>query len=215
MVDARRAGAVRIIAVVVAVLLSSLGAAAGERGICGNVGFWSMLHDGGYPPVAGRHPPAGRPVRSGLGRSVAGHPAGVTNCHTASRAGDRRLRLCHRAEPAELRSIRRRVEQWARGWGMPDDALVDLQLALGEAVANGVEHAYRNAESGTVEVDLDVLGARVVTVRVADHGVWRPAPDHVGHRGRGLMMIERLAGHVQVERTSGGTAVWFEIPFAA
>lgn len=140
---------------------------------------------------------------------------GVTDCDTASRTDDRRLRLCHRAEAGELRSIRRRVERWAHGWGMPDDALVDLQLALGEAVANGVEHAYRAAEEvGTVEVDLEVFTGRMVLVRVADHGRWRPAPQQPGHRGRGLVMIERLARRVQVDRTPGGTEVCFEIPLA-
>ncbi|MDN5748994.1 MAG: ATP-binding protein [Pseudonocardia sp.] len=144
----------------------------------------------------------------------------MTDNHTAS-AGGRRLRLCHRAEPGQLRQIRRRVETWARARGMPADALVDLQLALGEAVANGVEHAYPDDRSGTVEVDLDVHrvdmhgGGRVVTARVADHGTWRPAAEHPGHRGRGLLMIDRLARRVSVERRPWGTEVRFEIPFAA
>lgn len=148
-----------------------------------------------------------------MGDSDPGHPPGVTESRAAPGTGDRRLRLCHRAEPSELRSIRRRVETWARRWELSADTLTDLQLALGEAVANGVEHAYSDGRSGTVEVDLVVDDARGVTVRVADHGTWRPPSEHAGHRGRGLLMIDRLARRVRVQSGSWGTEVCFEIPF--
>jgi anti-sigma regulatory factor (Ser/Thr protein kinase) len=119
--------------------------------------------------------------------------------------------------PAELRAIRRRVEKWAREVGLPDGMLVDLQLALGEAVANGVEHAYREVQPGSVGVALD-LGAGpepAVSVRVTDRGQWRDVPEEPGHRGRGLVMIGRLARRVRVLCTPRGTEVLFEIPFPA
>lgn len=115
-----------------------------------------------------------------------------------------------------LRTIRRRVDDWAQAAGLPDDMVLDLQLALGEAVANGVEHAYRRSAPGDVAVDLH-LGPGpepAVTVRVTDHGRWRAVPDTPGYRGRGLLMIERLARRVQVLCTPWGTEVCFEIPFA-
>lgn len=119
--------------------------------------------------------------------------------------------------PAELRAIRRRVEGWAQEAGLPDGMVVDLQLALGEAVANGVEHAYREEQVGDVAVALDLHAGPepAVLVRVSDHGRWRPVPDEPGHRGRGLLMIERLARRVRVLCTPRGTEVLFEIPFPA
>ena len=139
----------------------------------------------------------------------------------------RPLRLCHRADPGELHLIRRLVGRWAEQSGVPEDVTIDLQLAVGEAVANGVEHAYRGAGSGdagsvhagaaTVDVDLDVREGHpdAVVVRVADHGRWRPAPANPGYRGRGLVMIERLARRVRVLCSPRGTEVFFEIPYPA
>ncbi len=148
----------------------------------------------------------------------AGHPGAVNKSHVAAHERVRPLRLRHRAVPEELRAIRRRVERWAGLWDLPVDTVVDLQLALGEAVANGVEHAYPADRPGTVEVELEVRGAGgtdpVVVVRVADHGRWRPAPERAGHRGRGLLMINRLARLVEVRPSAHGTRVCFEIPLA-
>jgi anti-sigma regulatory factor (Ser/Thr protein kinase) len=117
----------------------------------------------------------------------------------------------------ELWAIRRRVEWWAREAGLPDDMVVDLQLALGEAVASGVEHAYREEQPGDVAVALDLAAGPepAVSVRVTDHGRWRTVPDEPGHRGRGLFMIELLARRVRVLCTPRGTEVLFEIPFPA
>lgn len=126
------------------------------------------------------------------------------------------LHLRHRADPAELRRIRGRIDDWAQRHGVPEGVLIDVQLALGEAVANGVEHAYRGGEPGTVEVDVEIRvprrSAPVVAVRVTDHGRWRPIPLVNGYRGRGLSVIEKLARHVKILRTRGGTQVCFEIP---
>ena len=161
------------------------------------------------PPgrVAGDGPPDDGP---------GGGPVAVV--HDAARRSvvrSRALRLRHRAHPAELRVVRDRVAQWARQNDLPGDVVVDLQLALGEAVANGVEHAYRDGSAGSVEIELRLRrrGRRsAVAVRVVDHGSWRPAPQVNGHRGRGLAMIQRLAEAVDVRPGGTGTTVWFEIP---
>jgi len=126
------------------------------------------------------------------------------------------LRLDRPADPAELRTIRTRVTAWAHAQALPEDVLTDLQLAVGEAVANGVEHAYANGELGTVEVELTIRTtaqrASAVRVRVVDHGHWRPMPAGAGYRGRGLTLIGRLADGLQVVATRSGTQVCFEVP---
>lgn len=141
----------------------------------------------------------------------------MSDSQDVGRAGGCLLRLCQRAVPEELQGMRRRIGRWAVQSGVPEDVTIDLQLAVGEAVANGVEHAYRDTGPGTVDVEMQVRGGdpAAVVVRVADHGHWRPAPVCAGHRGRGLLMIERLAQRVQVLCSPRGTEVCFEIPYPA
>lgn len=160
---------------------------------------------------------AARPHRFGLSR--AGHALPVVeNEREHQRPGMSGLRLCLPANPDELRTIRRRVDHWAEHHQLPEEVVIDLQLALGEAVANGMEHAYRRGGQGTVEVDLEIRGqgaARVVAVQVADHGRWRPRPLLSGYRGRGLALIGKLADRLAVAATVSGTTVCFEIPLSA
>lgn len=143
------------------------------------------------------------------------------------------MHLTRPAHAVELRSIRRAVEEWARRSGLSSDVLVDLQLALGEAVANGVEHAYDAGDAGTVDIELelrcsdragdDPAGGGIsgddpggdVVVRVSDRGRWRPVPERSGNRGRGLLMIEQLARRVRVRTDDSGTEVCFAIPLPA
>lgn len=142
---------------------------------------------------------------------------------------DRTLCLRRPAHPAELTRIRGQVQRWAQRHHIPEHAVIDLVLALGEAVANGVEHAYRGMASGTVDVEVELhqprrrapgrtvtelreRGGRIV-VRVSDHGRWRPPPAVNGYRGRGMLVIERLSRWVRVDRTGSGTRVCFEIAF--
>jgi anti-sigma regulatory factor (Ser/Thr protein kinase) len=132
----------------------------------------------------------------------------------------KRLRLRCPARLSELRVVRMCVRRWAHDHGLPEDVLGDLQLALGEAVANGIEHAYdgelaRRASDATVEVELELRtldGAPVVAACVSDRGRWRPIPASPGYRGRGLALIRRLTRDMTVLRTAHGTRVTFAIP---
>jgi serine/threonine-protein kinase RsbW len=127
-----------------------------------------------------------------------------------------RLELRHMANPRELARMRALIEGWAGEVGLTADELVDLQLAVGEAAANGVEHAYRGRPPGPVEIDLELRdrgsSGGAVVVRVLDHGFWRPAPVEAGPRGRGLSLIRTLSAGLDVSPTGGGTEVSFEIP---
>ncbi|MGY1781660.1 SpoIIE family protein phosphatase [Geodermatophilus sp. SYSU D01036] len=106
------------------------------------------------------------------------------------------------ADPARLRGVRRTVTAWARAAGVAGDSLDDLQLALGEALANAVEHAYATtAGEGRCEYRLERTADGSVDVCVRDEGVWRPAPADRGYRGRGLELISALADDVEVGRS--------------
>lgn len=94
-----------------------------------------------------------------------------------------------------------------RAWLRPRlgaEHLDGLVLAVSEAAANSVEHAYRGGQRGTVIVRgrLEPSGTVVVTVR--DAGRWRPPPPAPG---RGLALMRALCADVSVEGGCHGTLV--------
>jgi anti-anti-sigma factor len=119
----------------------------------------------------------------------------------------------HRSLPAlsaELSPLRRAATTWAAQAGLSEDAIYDLELTLGEAAANVVDHAYP-AGDGTFDTTLECTG-RGVRVTVTDHGRWRPAPDDKGYRGRGLTLISTIGDEVELDAGDGGTTIRFHVP---
>ncbi|HLW46660.1 MAG TPA: MASE1 domain-containing protein [bacterium] len=108
------------------------------------------------------------------------------------------------AEPASAGVIRQAVRRLARVAALDEKREVDLTIAVGEAVNNTIEHAYRAAE-GTVRV-LGVREPDEVRVSVIDSGTWRAARAPDGG-GRGLALIRDLADSVDMRRTAAGTIV--------
>lgn len=86
------------------------------------------------------------------------------------------------------------------------EALEDAELALTEACANVVEHAYPDAE-GEVEVSLLSREAEMLA-RVRDSGCGMPAREleRPAGRGYGMVMIEGIARSLEV-RVEDGTEV--------
>jgi serine phosphatase RsbU (regulator of sigma subunit)/anti-sigma regulatory factor (Ser/Thr protein kinase) len=115
------------------------------------------------------------------------------------------------AEPGELARVRREIDAWAGAAALPDDQLGDLQLTLGEALANGVEHAYLGRTPGEVGYRVAMTADGAVAVEVRDGGHWRPRPVDPGHRGRGLLIIDRIGVDATVEGSDHGTVVRFTV----
>jgi anti-anti-sigma factor len=124
------------------------------------------------------------------------------------------------ADPGELAGMRRTVARWAAATALPEEAVEDLQLALGEAMANAVEHAYAGSPPGLCEYRVALGADGDVHVQVSDFGRWRPPPADKGHRGRGLELIAALADDVafdgpavrpDAETGMSGTRVRFRI----
>jgi serine phosphatase RsbU (regulator of sigma subunit)/anti-sigma regulatory factor (Ser/Thr protein kinase) len=107
------------------------------------------------------------------------------------------------AESHTLRLLRRSLRTWLRSAGAGDDETYDLTLAVNEAAANAVEHAYGPVEA-TYEVDA-LLVDGVVEIEVRDFGRWRPPRD--SDRGRGLPLMEGLTDQLDVQRGEDGTVV--------
>jgi serine/threonine-protein kinase RsbW len=107
---------------------------------------------------------------------------------------------------AKLSLVRRLLTSWARRVGLDQDTTNAVTLSGYEALANAVEHVYREEGHGQVEVRAARIG-RTVTVTVTDHGRWRPPARAGGIRGRGLTLIRRLGSYADVSGTSQGTTV--------
>jgi len=73
---------------------------------------------------------------------------------------------------AVLENVPRAIEcvtAWAQRAGCDGRALYDIQLAVDEACANVVDHAYEGADLGDIEVCC-ALENQVLTIRVRDWG---------------------------------------------
>ncbi|MEJ2887032.1 SpoIIE family protein phosphatase [Actinomycetospora aeridis] len=123
------------------------------------------------------------------------------------------LELSLPARADALALLRRRTSRWARAAGLSEVVLGDLQLALGEAATNAVEHGYRDDDgSGVVEVRLARRDDGSTDASVVDHGTWRPAPADPGFRGRGLALLREVsAGATVTSSPDGGTQVSFRV----
>jgi anti-anti-sigma factor len=117
------------------------------------------------------------------------------------------------ADPAQLSGLRRAVRGWTRAAALPAALGEDLQLALGEAAANAVEHAYASTgEAGEFACRLTHRGDGAIDVEVRDFGRWRPEPTNNAHRGRGLALIRGIATDVVIGASPTGTQVRFRLP---
>lgn len=133
-----------------------------------------------------------------------------------------RFRRVLAAEPAALSLLRREFRRWLERMHWPDDDAADLVMALNEAVANVIDHAYQ-ANTGTPPGDVRVLAELIngrdqshdqshdegyrVRVTVTDSGRWRPIPTDPGHRGRGLRMMRACNAWLGVDPGPNGTRV--------
>lgn len=109
------------------------------------------------------------------------------------------------ADPEHLRPVRHAIAYWAAGVGLAPERVDDLELAVGEALSNSIEHAYP-IDGGAIEIDGLVVESEL-RVRVHDHGGWREPRPHPGWRGRGISMIHALADQAGVEPRERGTTV--------
>lgn len=123
---------------------------------------------------------------------------------TGERPAEFRLDLTGGA--AELPVLRDGLGRWLDTLGAGPEDVQAVQVAVGEAVSNSMEHAYPDG-LGPVVVEgyHDKAGRACLTV--SDQGRWRPSPVEPSARGRGLIMIRSSMDTVEIERSDAGTAV--------
>src|SRR4051812_45776215 len=114
-----------------------------------------------------------------------------------------RLSTSWPADPEALADMRPLLRRWLGKWGAGPDVTYDIVVAVQEASANAIEHAY-SPGGATFDVEAEHADG-TITITVRDRGRWRAARG--SHRGRGLSMMRALMESVDVDRGDAGTTI--------
>lgn len=114
------------------------------------------------------------------------------------------LRLRLPATARQLSPMRRAAAEWLDRVGASEEEVHEITVAVNEAAANAIEHAYGLFDADFV-VEADSSGSDVEFV-VRDFGQWRTRRG-TGDRGRGLDLARGLMDSVDVQPGSDGTVV--------
>jgi anti-sigma regulatory factor (Ser/Thr protein kinase)/putative methionine-R-sulfoxide reductase with GAF domain len=106
-----------------------------------------------------------------------------------------------RADPNVLAGLRHMLRRWLNARGVDDLTAGEVTIAVNEACANAIEHAYPPGPARFQLSAAESDGELVFTV--SDHGRWRE------HRepGRGTRIIAGAMDDVQVSTAADGTSV--------
>jgi anti-sigma regulatory factor (Ser/Thr protein kinase) len=118
------------------------------------------------------------------------------------------------AEAAHLCRLRHAMNSYLSAFPLPPDRRDEIVLAVGEAAANAVEHAYRHqAEPGVVDVTL-WTESDALCVQIRDHGRWRepPSAPRPAGQGLGIVLMRRLIDCVLIHHDHRGTNVLLRHP---
>ncbi len=107
------------------------------------------------------------------------------------------------AEPKTLAQVRRILRRWLNERGADEAEVAEMTIAVSEACANAIEHAY-SPSPATFELQGWVRDGEI-TMTVRDSGRWRAPRGQ--NRGRGLSIIVAAMDDVQIDRTAEGTEV--------
>jgi len=119
-----------------------------------------------------------------------------------------RLKLSVPAIAANVDTVREAVGNWLFGLRSSVEDGAGMTLAVGEATANAVQHAYVGGHVGTVTVEASLQSDGELACWVRDDGRWlSPELSTTSRPGRGLAIMARLCDRVKVSREGSGTVV--------
>jgi anti-sigma regulatory factor (Ser/Thr protein kinase) len=116
------------------------------------------------------------------------------------------------AIPFAVPMVRHALRRYAHRMRLDEDRTFALITAVGEAMANAVEHAY-DGPAGNVRVRV-VHDGGVFVATIEDFGRWKPAEKHE-ERGRGLPLMRALADAVEIRTDHQRTTLslrWGQTP---
>jgi anti-sigma regulatory factor (Ser/Thr protein kinase) len=109
------------------------------------------------------------------------------------------VRLTLPARPENVAVIRHVLGAFAEALRLPPELVEDMRLAVTEACTNVVRHAYRDGESGPIDVVIRPNGDRLDLI-VADDGQGIGPSRDVAGPGLGLPLIAALADSVELQQ---------------
>jgi serine/threonine-protein kinase RsbW len=126
--------------------------------------------------------------------------------------GPSELHLRCEASPERARPLRHALGAFLAAVDVDEPLLDDVLTAVGEALANVVEHAYcQNRRTNGVSASEMELMARAddasgISIDVVDHGRFLERPPRP-NRGFGLRIVRAIATEVSIDSTDLGTTV--------
>ena len=117
------------------------------------------------------------------------------------------------AVPENVAALRHAIVGLAETAGAPEPVRTDVALAVGEACANVVVHAYPPGDTGPLIVEANVVEGREMVVTVVDQGQgMTPRPDSPG-LGLGLPLIANLSDRLEIQDGPDGVGTQVEMVF--
>lgn len=114
------------------------------------------------------------------------------------------------SDSANLSVIRNHVKQIGEHCNLSEKQLFDLQVAVGEATANAVEHGSPLGPENSVNITASCDGGSL-TIVVKDEGKFKRRLPHPGtemsFRGRGIPLMLALMDRVTIDEAKDGTRV--------
>ncbi|MCK2243370.1 MULTISPECIES: SpoIIE family protein phosphatase [unclassified Crossiella] len=107
----------------------------------------------------------------------------------------------------QLGVLRRELRDWLAEREIDGEDALAVQIAVGEATANAVEHAYTGSESGPVTLTAELDPAGTLLLSITDAGSWRVPEEDPRGRGRGLLLMQAAMDSVRVRHSEAGTTV--------
>ena len=107
------------------------------------------------------------------------------------------------AMASQLVTARHLIRRWVEANDGTDDDCAAFAIAVSEACANSIEHAY-GLRDETIELHASLTDDEA-RVMIRDHGQWREPRG--GNRGRGIPIMREFMDEVSVEPSPEGTTV--------
>jgi serine/threonine-protein kinase RsbW len=123
------------------------------------------------------------------------------------------LRINRIARPEVASPMRHAVAAFLEAAGCTDrNACDDILTAVGEALANAVEHAYDGVDDNAVELVAHLADNNTLAVDVFDRGTFIERAPRAG-RGFGLRIVEAIAQSLTVNVDNGThVRMIFDVP---
>jgi anti-sigma regulatory factor (Ser/Thr protein kinase) len=117
------------------------------------------------------------------------------------------LQLEFPAHVSQLAPTRAALRSWLTRARVDPVQTQDMVIAVGEAIANAIEHGHRHSPEGIISLRATALFDQV-QLTVVDTGSWKPPrPDTNTHRGRGIKLMRALMHSVAINPGATGTLV--------